>query len=141
MSTEENKALVRRWYEEVFNQGNLDVVDNYVADTIVDHSLPPGMPPGAASTRQLIAMYRNAFPDLQITVEDQISEGDQVVNRIQVVGTHQGEFMGIAPTGRQFTITGIDWLRIADGKFVEHWAQADMLGLLQQLGAIPAPGQ
>ena len=89
----------------------------------------------------LATMYRTAFPDLHFTVEDQIAEGDMVANRVTARGTHQGEFMGIAPTGKQVTVTGITIDRIAGDKLEESWASWDFLGLMQQLGAIPEPGE
>ena len=140
MPLEENKALVRRWFE-VITQGELDRVGEFIASDMADHSAPPGVPPGPEGVRQILTMYRTAFPDLHITIEDLIAEGDKVVARLTSQATHRGEFMGIAPTGKPVTITAIDILRIASGKFVEHWAQADFLGVLQELGALPAPGQ
>lgn len=141
MSTEENKALVRRWYAEVLNPGNLDRAGEFVATDMIDHS--PGVPQGLEGVKQALGGHRAAFPDLQITVDDQIAEGDMVVNRITARGTHQGPFMGIPPTGKPFTLTAFAVVRIADGKFVERWSEADTLRLLQQLGitSIPQPPQ
>lgn len=141
MSTEDNKALVRRWYDEVLNKKNSAAISEFCAPNLVDHSLPPGLPGGIEGTKQFIGMYVTAFPDLHLTVEDMITEGDKVASRLSISGTQQGAFMGIPPTGKHMTSTGIDIIRIADGKFVEHWLEADNLGLLQQLGVIPAPGQ
>jgi predicted ester cyclase len=140
MSTEDNKALVRRFYEEVFNRKNTAAIDEFIAPNVVDHLVPPGMPGGIEGTRQSIGMFLTAFPDLHFTVEDMIAEGDKVVDRITARGTHQGEFMSIPPTGKQVTVTAIDISRIAGGKLVEHWAEMDMLGMLQQIGALPTPG-
>ena len=86
-------------------------------------------------------MYRSAFPDMQLTIEDQIAEGDKVVTRWTARGTHQGELMGIPPTGKQATVTGITVGRVANGKFVESWSNFDALGMMQQLGVVPVPGQ
>src|SRR5437588_2641681 len=140
-STEANKASVRRFYDEVFNKKNRAAIDEFIAPNQVDHAAPPGTPGGLAGARQTVAMYLTAFPDLHFTVEDIIAEGDRVVARLTVRGTQKGAFMGIPPTGKQVTSTAIDINRIADGKSVEHWLNMDMLGLLQQLGVIPAPGQ
>lgn len=141
MSTENNKALIRRFYEEVFNQKKRAAIDEFSDPNYVDHTAPPGLPAGIEGQKQLIGMYLTAFPDLHLTVEDMIAEGDKVVSRWSGSGTHQGKFMGIPPTGKQGTVTGIEIIRIAGSKFVEHWMELDALGLLQQLGVVPAPGQ
>ena len=141
MSTEDNKAVVRRFYEEVFNQKNTAAIDQFIAPTIVDHAAPPGIPGGIEGQKQLAGLYLMAFPDLHFTVEDMIAEGDKVVARLTASGTQQGVFMGISPTGKRTTVTAIDIIRIAGGKFVEHWLEMDTLGLLQQLGVVPALGQ
>jgi len=140
MSTEENKALVRRFYEEVFNKKNLTGVDAFVDPQIIEHALPPGLPGSIEGTKQFIGMYLKAFPDLHLTTEDMIAEGNKVVARITARGTHQGEFMGIPPTGKQVTMTGIQIVRTADGRITENWINLDALGLLQQLGVVPPPG-
>lgn len=140
MSTEENKALTLRLIEEVINQGKLSTIDELIAADAVDHSLPPGLPPGREGVKLFLGMIRTAFPDIHETVEDIIAEGDTVVTRTTWRGTHQGALLGIAPTGKQVSVSGIDISRVASGKFVEHWQSADDLGLLQQLGVIPAMG-
>jgi predicted ester cyclase len=141
MSSEDNKALVRRWYEEVFNKKNSAAIDEFFDPTFVDHALPPGLPGDLSGSKQFIGMYLTALPDLYITIEDMIAEGDKVVARLTASGTQQGAFMGIPPTGKHVTVTGIDIIRIAGGKFVEHWLEQDTLGMMQQLGVIPLPGQ
>jgi len=141
MSTGDNKATVRRFYEEVFNQKNRAAIDECSDPNYVDRSAPPGLPGGIAGQKQLIGMYLTAFPDLHLAVEEMIAEGDKVVSRWSGSGTHQGKFMGIPPTGKQVTATGMEIIRIAGRKFVEHWMELDALGLLQQLGVVPAPGQ
>jgi len=140
-STEANKASVRRFYEEVFNKKNRAAIDEFIDPSCVDHALPPGLPAGIEGSKQFITMYLTAFPDLHFTVEDLIAEGDKVVARLTVRGTQQGAFMGIPPTSKQTTSTAIDINRFVGGKSVEHWLNMDTLGLLQQLGAMPAPGQ
>jgi predicted ester cyclase len=139
MPTEENKTLVRRVYDEVFNKKNLAVFDEFIDPNGVDHSLPPGLS-GIEGTKRFVGMYLAAFPDLHMTFEDLIAEGDEVVLRWTCHGTHQGELMGIPPTGRRVTVTGIEINRFAGGKSVEHWLNNDSLGLLQQLGIIPTMG-
>ncbi len=141
MSTEDNKAAVRRFYEEVINKKNLAAIDEFIDPHGIDHALPPGMPGGIEGSKQFIGMYLTAFPDLHFTVEDMIAEGDRVVSRLTTRGTHKGALMGIPPTGKQVTITGIDINRIVGGKSVEHWLEMDTMGMMQQLGVIPAPGQ
>ena len=141
MSTEENKACVRRLYEEVFNQKKLAAIDDYFAPTVIDHSLPPGAPGGIEGVRQTIGMFVSAFPDLHLTVEDLIAEGDRVVARWTLRGTHQGASLGMPPTGKQFTMPGISVVRLDGSKSVEQWVVHDQLGMLQQLGLIPAPAQ
>ena len=141
MSTEQNKALVRR-LEEVFNRGNMSMVDELFAPDFVEHEeLPPGIPPGREAVKQLTTMFRSAFPDFKATIDDIVAEGDKVVIRQTWSGTHKGEFMGVPPTGKSVSFGVIDIIRIAGGKFVEHWGQMDMMGMMQQLGAIPTPGQ
>ena len=140
MSTEENKALTRRLIEEMFNKRNLGVIDEFASPNAVDHSAPPGTPPDPEGIKQMLGMFLNAFPDLNITIEDMIAEGDKVVGRITMSGTHRGEFMGVVPTGKQITLGLIDITRFADGKIVERWSEGDMLGMMQQLGVVPPPG-
>jgi steroid delta-isomerase-like uncharacterized protein len=138
MSTEDLKALRRRFYEEVFNKKNTAAIDEFIDPHSVDHAAPPGTPGGLEGAKQTITMYLTAFPDLHFTVEDMIAEGDKVVARLTVHGTHQGAFMGIPPTGKHTTVTAIEIIRFADGKSVEHWAEIDFMSLLQQLGVIPS---
>ncbi len=139
--TEDNKALNRRFVEEIINQGNIEAIDELIDPGVVDHAAPPGFPTGREGAKQFVAIVRSAFPDLHHTIEDLIAEGDKVVMRSTWSGTHQGEFMGIPATGRRVTVSGIDISRCADGRMVEHWEQFDALGLMQQLGAVPPPEQ
>ena len=139
MSAEENKAIARRAYE-IFSSGNLEALEEVIAPDMVDHNAAPGQARGIEGTRQVLGMLRAAFPDLRLTPEDLIAEGDRVVARLMVTGTHQGEFQGLPPTGKQVTMSGIEIVRLAGGKAVERWGEFDILGLLQQLGAVPAPG-
>jgi len=141
MSTDANKALVRRWFAET-DAGNAAIVDELCASDYIDHSPPlPGMPPGNAGVRQANAALRDAFPDTIHVIEDQIAEGDLVVTRLRGRATFTGEILGIPPNGKVVEITGISIHRIVDGKLVEHWANADLLGFMQQLGALPVPAE
>lgn len=142
MSTEQNKALVRQLVEEVINQGNISMIDELLIPDFVEHEeLPPGIPPGREAPKVLFSMLRSAFPDLKATIEHLIAEGDKVVLHMTWTGTHKGEFMGIPPTGKGISITVMDILGIAEGKFVEHWGVMDSMAMMQQLGVVPAPGQ
>jgi len=135
MSEEENKAIVRRQEEEVFTQGNLDAADEIYAPNYVGHD--PSNPEdirGIEAAKQAAADYRKAFPDLQVTIEDLIAEGEKVAARVRFRGAHQGELEGIAPTGKRVESTGIIISRIEGGKIVEDWANFDDLGLMEQLG-------
>ncbi len=139
MSTEENKALARRAYDAV-NQGNWAAVYELFSPDFVLHNASMTIQ-GLEAYKQFVSMYLAAFPDAQSAIEDLIAEGDKVVTRQSFRGTHQGDLMGIPPTGKQVSATGIVITRIANGKVVEQWANYDDLGLLQQLGVVPAPGQ
>ena len=142
MMSEENKALARRFLEEAFNEGNLGVADEIVASDYVLHD--PASPEeirGPEGIKGFVQMYRSAYPDTDITVEDQIAEGDAVVTRWTARGTHQGELFGVAPSGNRVEVTGITIDRFSEGKAAESWTNYDALGMLQQIGAIPEPGQ
>ena len=143
MITEENKAVVRREFEEMFNQGgNLDAAEDFYAPDYVGHEPTTGDIRGIVGARQFAANYRAAFPDLEATIEDQLTEGDTVVTRFSVRGTHQGEIEDLGPaTGNRMEVTGITIERFANGKIVEDWSIFDALGMMQQLGLIPEPGQ
>jgi steroid delta-isomerase-like uncharacterized protein len=141
MSARENKTTVRRFVDEVQSGGNIDAIDELCSPEFVNHSAPPGVPSNCEGVKQLTAMFRQAFPDSYFTVEDMVAEGDKVATRKTFHGTHQGEFMGIPPTGQEISIGLIDIVRIADGQVVEHWSMVDNLGMMQQLGAIPGSRQ
>jgi steroid delta-isomerase-like uncharacterized protein len=137
--SEQNKALARRFLDEVFNQGRLHVVDEVTSPnaTFHDPSVPGGTYKGLEGQKQFVQIYRNAFPDLHIKIDDQIAEGEQVCTRWTATGTHKGEMMGILPTDKHTTVSGIDITRFENGKVVEAWVCYDMLGMLQQLGVVP----
>jgi ketosteroid isomerase-like protein len=138
VSTEHNKALVRQFYGESVH--NPALLDELLAPTYVLHL--PGRPPisGIEPAKQLMVAYTSGFPDLQLTTEDLVAEGDKVAIRNTWRGTHQGAFQGIPPTGKQVTFTGSDVFHFVGGKIAEQWADLDALGLMQQLGVIPAMG-
>lgn len=141
MSTEQNKASVRQLVEELLNQGNMSVIDELFAPDFVEHEeLPPGIPPGREAPKLLFTMLRSAFPDFKATIEHLIAEGDKVVLYMTWTGTQKGEFMGVPPTGKSISIGVIDIIRLAEGKYVEHWGIMDSMAMMQQLGAMPAPG-
>ncbi len=138
MSTEDNKALVRR-YQEAHNSNNLAALDDIVAPNLISHSGIPGLPGGLEGGKMVHMMFMSAFPDGHVTIEDLVAEGDKVVERFTFSGTNQGSFMGAPPTGKHITASGMSIFRIADGKIVEHWGENDTMGVMQQLGFIPAP--
>jgi steroid delta-isomerase-like uncharacterized protein len=136
---ESNKAISRRVVEDIFNAGRLEVADEIVTPDYVGHD-PASPEPirGPEGLKRQVEGYRTAFPDVRLTIEDEIAEGDRVVTRWSARGTHEGELFGIPATGKQATVTGVTIDRIIDGRIVESWTNWDTLGLLQQLGAIPA---
>ncbi|MHA1939963.1 MAG: ester cyclase [Candidatus Thorarchaeota archaeon] len=135
MSVEVNKAIVRRWNEEAW-KGNPAVFDEILASNCIIHGIG-----GPQEIKEALSNLRRALPDGQLTIEDQIAEQDKVVTRWTIRGTHQGELWGTAPTGKQVTYTGISINRVSEGKIVEDWFEADILGVMQQIGAIPSPEQ
>ena len=138
MSTEGNKAIIRRFLEGIFSQGNPDVVDELAAPNFVVHDpSSEAEEVDAQGVKESIAWSHSAFPDLRVTIEDQVGEGDKVATRWTVRGTHQGEMMGVAPTGNQVTFTGTQTDYILGGKIVESWSNWDTLGMLQQISAVP----
>lgn len=139
---EEKRAVVRRYnelVEQYWRTGDADAFDEVVASDFVHHA--PGLPPDLEGMKQALPMFRAAFPDMRLPVEDMIAEGDKVVDRVTVRGTHEGELMGIPASGKQVEFMETHISRIADGKIVERWGEWDALGMMQQIGAVPAPGQ
>jgi len=143
MSLEENKIIVRRMYEEILNEGNLALADEIIAPDAVSHdpAAPPGSLPGPEGLKRVVRMLQSAFPDHHTTIEEIIAEGDKVVMRGTLSGTHKGDFLGIPPTGKHFTMTQIHIVHLVDGKVTDHWVNRDDLGMMQQLGVIAAPQQ
>ncbi len=139
MSTEENKAVVGQEFEEMFNQGgNLDAAEEIYAPDYVGHEPTFGDVHSVEGAKQFGADFRQAFPDLQTTIEDMVAEGDKVVTRFSIRGTHQGESEALGPpTGNRIEVTGITIEQFSDGKIVEDWTNFDAMGLMQQLGLVP----
>jgi steroid delta-isomerase-like uncharacterized protein len=138
--SEANKALMRRELEEVWNKHNPDAVDEIYAPGFVNHSAPPGMPNDREGFKAFVGINLGAFPDVKVTSDSLVAEGDKVVNRWTAIGTHTGELMGIPATGKRITMTGITIVRVADGKITEFWMESDQMGMMQQLGVVPALG-
>jgi steroid delta-isomerase-like uncharacterized protein len=140
MSHAENKRLARRFPKEAATEGNLDILDTLLARDFVDHGVFGRDSAGRDAAKQELQRLRTAFPDFEATVEDIIAEGDLVAMRVTLSGTHEGEFMGIEPTGASFTVQNMVFTRIENGTIAERWTQPDTLGLLKQLGA-SVPGK
>lgn len=138
--SEENKAVVRRFVEEVINEGNLDLADELISTDHVNHDpTAPEVPAGPEGIKQLIGMYRDAFPDIRFHVEEMISEGGTVAHRWTFTGTHQGEMMGVEPTGTRVEVKGVEMNRVENGKISASHTVSDAMGLMQQLGLTPQP--
>jgi steroid delta-isomerase-like uncharacterized protein len=135
---ERNKAVVRRFIEEVQNQKDWNAYDELNAEDFVNLSAPPGVPTDREGGKMFLGAFLNAFPDSRVTIDDMIAEGDRVVTKKTFTGTHTAELNGIAPTGKRVSITYVDILRLRDGKIVEHWLSMDQLSFMQQLGVLPA---
>ena len=138
MSAEQNKALVRRFWD-LINAHDADAAFALCSSNFIDHGLPPGTQPGVESSRQFFKEEFAAFPDVYGTVLDILAEGDKVASRMELEGTHKGPLMGIPPTGKHVKWTLTSLHRIADGQIAEHWTEMDKIGLMQQLGVIPPP--
>lgn len=141
MSTDANKAIIRRWLDEGWSQGNLAVADELIDPNFVVHGAGgQTVPSGPEGAKQLVAAWRAGFPDGRMTIDDLFAEGDKAAIRMTWTGTHTGSFYGYAPTGRQVSVTSIGIDRIANGKVIEGWGELDMLGLYEQIGVISRPG-
>ncbi len=135
---QENSALVRRWFEEVWNQGRMEAIDEMASPDAIGHGQAQhDIDIGLKEFRKFAAGLHGAFPDFQVTLDQVIEQGDKVVTRWTTTMTHKGEFLGFAPTGKKATVTGTTILRIVNGKIVEGWDNWDQLGLLVQIGAVP----
>jgi steroid delta-isomerase-like uncharacterized protein len=145
MSTEENKTVVRRWFEDVLSQGNVQLVDTICMQCTPSFVVIQGVanppPQGLEGVKELVAGFRTAFPDMKFIIEDQIAEGNQVATRLTVRGTHLGEFMGIPASGKPVSVSAVSIWRVAEGKLVNEWVNWDSLGMMQQIGVIPTSSQ
>jgi len=140
VSAENKKDVVRRFVEEVMNGGDLEAADELVAPGHVNHDpTVPAVPPGPEGVKELIGMYRAAFPDIRFETGEMICEGDTVAHRWTFTGTHQGEMMGVEPTGRRVEVAGSEMNRVENGRISASWTVSDALGLMQQLGLTPSP--
>jgi len=135
MNAEQNKATYRSFIQQVFNEGRLDALDEFLAPSYVIRDAPPGTPLGAEGVKQVVSMFRGAFPDLEITLDDLIAEGDKVAARSTLRGTHRGTLFGIAATGKPVSMTSLTLVCIVDGRLVESWVKNDVTSLMNQLGA------
>ncbi len=138
MSTEENKAIVRRFFEEGPSKGNLSIADELLSPDFTMH-VPLPASPGIEGINEVITTCRAAFEHLNVTIEDMIAEDNNVVARFTARGIHTGNFMGLPATGKPITMTGIEIFRVKNGKIIELWGEVNLLGLMQQLGIIPSP--
>ena len=143
MTAEENKALIRRYYEEIDaaakDERGASVLDEFIAPNFLNHDPSPGFSPDLEGLKQAYNHFLAANPDGYHVVEDMIAEGDKVMTRLSAYGTQTGELFGIPPTGKQVSMTAIAIHRIANGKIVEHWSELDNLGMMQQLGVVSSP--
>lgn len=140
MYTEENKAIVRQFFEEGPSKGNIKAANELLSPDFAMH-VPLPAPPGIEGINEVITTCRAAFEHLNVTIEDMVAEGDKVVARFTAQGVHKGSFMGLPATGKPITMTGIEIFRIKDGKIAELWGEVNLLGLMQQLGIFPVPDQ
>ncbi|HEU0072885.1 MAG TPA: ester cyclase [Dehalococcoidia bacterium] len=132
---EQNKAVYREFIQRVFNEGHLDMLDKFLAPSYVIRDAPPGTPPGAEGVKQVVSMFREAFPDFEITLDEVIAEGDFVAASSTVRGTHRGEIFGIPATGNRVSISSLTMVRIIDGRLVESRVKNDTAALMSQLGS------
>lgn len=141
MSPADNKSIARRFFEDMLGTGNWDIADQILApDVLMHHPSSPEPLRGLEAVKGLLSAFRTGFPDLHLTVEDEIGEGDKVAVRWRARGTHTDNLFGIPPSGKRMNVAGISILRIAGGKIVEDWVAEDSLGLMQQIGVIPPMG-
>jgi steroid delta-isomerase-like uncharacterized protein len=141
MTPEEHKSRMRDFYETIGSKHDMEALGDFLADDFVDHDAPPGMATGPDGIREMFAGFVAAFPDLRMSPETMYVDGNTVVSRVRMSGTHRGEFMGIPATGKPFTVQGIDIIRFEDGKAAERWGNFDDLSMMHQLGVIPPIGE
>jgi predicted ester cyclase len=138
--SEDLKAMAKRFNDEVLSKGDLGVIDELVSDDFVEHEEFPGLPPGKPGLKEFVTSLRTAFPDLEVETLAVVAEGDEVWCHSRCTGTHQGEFAGVAPTGKAISISMIDRVKVRDGMVVEHWGVTDELTMMTQLGVVPEMG-
>lgn len=129
----EAERLVRRLHRTLLDSREVTTVDEFFAEDFVSHNQPPGIEGGAAGVKQFFAMFRDAFPDAEVDIDELVADGDRVAVATTLTGTHEGELLGVAPTGRRVSVTGIDLVRVEDGRIVEHRGLTDTVGLMRQL--------
>jgi steroid delta-isomerase-like uncharacterized protein len=137
MATEQNKIVIRRWFDDVINKNNMEMAEELIDANYINHFLPPDSVKGPQAEQQIMVMFFSAFPDLQGTIEDLFAEGDKVAVRIIWSGTNTGSFMGRPATGKLVAFASNNIFRVESGKITENWSQVDMMTLMQQLGALP----
>jgi steroid delta-isomerase-like uncharacterized protein len=141
MSAEESKAIMRHFWA-VWEQGDVELLDELLAPKYVNHTLAtPDLPPGPEGVKEVVSMFHSAMPDLRVVVEDMVAEGDKVATRYALEGTHRGELFGAAPTGERLSIKSITLERVSGGKIREHWRVTDEMGMMHQLGILGVPGE
>jgi len=138
MATQRNEDVVRRFYEAAFSRGDPNAVNDLVAPDFVDHNPFPGQAPDREGLRQFIRTFHGPLPDLRVEIDDMIAQGDKVVTRWTARATHKGSFLQVPATGKQVTVSGIDIMRIENGKIAEHWGYQDQLGFVKEIGVLPA---
>jgi steroid delta-isomerase-like uncharacterized protein len=142
MSVEENKAIMRRYFEGAWEQGDLELLDELLASDYVNHDpATPDTPTGPEGVKGVVSMFRSGMPDLKVVIEDMIAEGEKVATRYTLEGTHEGELFGVPPTGRSLSIKSMTVERVSEGKVRDHWRVSDNLEMMQQLGLVAEPGQ
>lgn len=141
MASLAHKRVVSQYIEQVVNAGDLDAMEKFVADNIVDHNSPPDAPQGIETFKRHLAAVLHTYGNFRLTIEDQIAEGDMVVTRVAARGVHQNEWFGLRPSGKRITLTGINIDRVVGGKIVEHWGEADTVSALIQMGAKIVQGE
>jgi len=141
MSLDENKEIVRRFFHGAWDRGDFDLIDQLVPQGATDHSTVGGKEAGTGSEsfKQIVSMFRSGMPDIKVTIEHEIAEGDLVVHHWSLYGTHQAPILGVPPTGKRMVLTGMSVVRLSDNKIIERWAAIDELGFMRQLGIVPAP--
>ena len=136
MNLERNKLVYRNFIAEVFNNGRLDLLESFLDPSYINHDAPPGTPAGIEGVRQIVTMFRAAFPNLRVSIEDQVAEGDKVCSLVTIGGDHKGRIFGIPPTGKTVVMSGITMVRIVNDRIMESWVKNDVMGLVNQLHAV-----